>query len=47
MNTRDFMQNTPIHFACLTGKLDMVKALLKYDVIGNGSAAGTAAQTRG
>ena len=46
VNTRDFMGNTPLHFACLTGKLDVVKALLKYDVIG-GSSAGTAAQTSG
>lgn len=41
VNTRDFMGNTPLHFACLIGDLDVVKALLTFGVISSGSATGT------
>jgi len=42
VNTRDFMGNTPMHFACLIGDLSVVKALITFDQIGSGSSGATA-----
>ena len=47
VNTRDFMGNTPLHFACLIGDLEVVKALLTFGIVGSGATAGTAAQANG
>ena len=40
VNTRDFMGNTPLHFACLIGNLEVVNALLTYDMIGSQTGSG-------
>ena len=42
INTKDFQGNTPLHFACLVGDIDMVNVLLTFTKMNTSSATGSA-----